>query len=131
MDQPHHLGEAGQDCTVGACNSDDTIAPIYTYPAPETVCGRVLGALLSGEQLTSNVVLFRFSASRLSAEIHRLREAGWPVLTEMIEVQTRDHGRRSRIALYLLDPEIITAAGERGRQFVQACRSAYHGQEEG
>jgi hypothetical protein len=113
---------------VGACNSADTISHFRAYPAPQTVLGRVLGAFLQQTRLTHNTAQVRFGTSRLAAHVHRLREMGWPIQTEIIEVATHDHGRHSHIARYSLDATAIAGAGETGRLFVQSCRRIDHGQ---
>lgn len=127
MTQPHPQGEAGRNCKVGACNSDDTTPQFRKYPAPKTVMGRVLGAFLEQTRLTHNTAQVRFGTSRLAAHVHRLREMGWPIRTEMIEVATHDHGRHSHIARYSLDATAIAGAGEVARRFAQSCRRIDHG----
>ena len=126
MNQSRPIGETGPDCLVGASKSVVTTAQCNVYPAPESVRGRVLAALLAGNELTSNAALQRFSTSRLSSAIHRLRQDGWPILTMLIEVQTHDHGRRARIASYCIDRIHAADIGEEGRQFIQSCREVNH-----
>lgn len=127
MNQPHPQGEAGRNCEVGARDSADTTPHFRKYPSPQTVLGRVLGAFLEQTRMTHNAAQTRFGTNRLAAHVFRLREMGWPIRTEMIEVATHDHGRHSRIARYSLDISAIAGAGETGRLFVQSCRRIDHG----
>lgn len=92
-------------------------------PAPETVKGRCLGALLRGERITHLCCWTRFGSARLSHHAYILRGMGWPV--EMIEqtVTTRDAGRPATIGVYFLDPKIIADTGQRGREYAAECAS--------
>lgn len=96
----------------------------FYYPKPESVRGRILGAHLRSEKLTSLDVLRRFHGSRLAADENALRNAGWPIVTEMIEVETGDAGRRSEVARYHLPEEAIAAAGEEGQRYAAATLAA-------
>jgi len=93
------------------------------FPSPTTVKGRVLADLLSGDKLTHMDVWERDGSSRASHHVLMLRKAGWPVITDEIDVPTSD-GRVARIGLYSLPPETIEAAGERGQRFIAECMSA-------
>ena len=95
-------------------------APAFYYPKPASVRGRILGAHLRGEELTQQDSLHRFADLRLAANENELRNGGWPIKTEMIEVDTRDAGRRSKVARYYLPPEAIAAAGEEGQRYAAA-----------
>lgn len=94
-----------------------TTTPAFCYPSPSSVKGRVLSDLLSGYRLTHYDVWEMYGSSRASHHVLVLRKAGWPVITEEIDAPTSD-GRTARIALYSLPPETITAAGERGQDFI-------------
>jgi len=87
------------------------------YPSPNSVLGRVLGALLRREKLTGKEVWLRLGSSRLSHHICALRQDGWPINSQRIEVVTSDNGRVARIAEYWLDGIDIAAAGDQGREF--------------
>jgi hypothetical protein len=68
-------------------------------------------------QLTHYDVWERHGSSRASHHFMMLRRAGWPVITEEIDVPTSD-GRIAHIGLYSLPVEAIEAAGERGQEFI-------------
>lgn len=51
--------------------------------------------------ITQLKALERFGCLRLSGRIHDLREEGWPIQTNIIEVQNR-YGEVSRVAEYTL-----------------------------
>lgn len=98
--------------------------PGLHFPDTETVRGRILGALLRGDKLTQQDALRRFSNLRLAADINVLRKSGWHIITEMVEVKTRDAGRRAEVARYHLPPEAIAEAYEEGKLFAEAARLA-------
>lgn len=108
----------------GGFLGDSCNAPEFYYPRVESVRGRILGAHLRGEELTQQDSLRRFSDLRLAANENELRNGGWPIKTEMIEVDTRDAGRRSKVARYYLPPEAIAAAGEEGQRYAAATLAA-------
>jgi hypothetical protein len=91
------------------------------YPSPQTVKGRVLGALLNGQSLTHLDCWRRFGSARLSHHSYILRGSGWPV--QMIEetVTTSDAGRPATIGVYFLTPESIADAGQRGQKYAAEC----------
>lgn len=103
----------------GAGQSKNT-TPTFSYPSPETVKGRVLADLISGMCLTHLDVWERHGSSRASHHVLRLRQSGWPVVTEEISAPTSD-GRIARIALYSLPAETIEAAGEHGQRYAAEC----------
>lgn len=49
----------------------------------------ILAALRGGRSLTPGDALREFGCARLAARIYDLREAGWPIAQEMVEVPTR------------------------------------------
>lgn len=108
----------------GGFLGDSCNTTAFYYPKPESVRGRILGAHLRGEKLTPQDSLRRFSDLRLAANENELRNGGWPIKTEMIEVDTRDAGRRSKVARYYLPPEAIAAAGEEGQRYAAATLAA-------
>jgi hypothetical protein len=91
------------------------------YPSSQTVIGRVLGALLRGEQLTHKDAWLRFGSSRLSHHAWQLRKDGWPVLMEWLDVTTSDAGRKAEIGVYSLPANAITEAGERAQKYAAEC----------
>lgn len=93
-----------------------------SYPDPQTVKGRVLGALLRRERLTHKDCWIRFGSSRLSHHIYSLRnDNGWLIETDDLNVKTTDAGRVACIGRYWLTDEVIEEAGERGRQYAEVC----------
>lgn len=100
---------------------NETTAPVFSYPSPETVKGRVLGALLRGDRLTHWDCWRRFGSARLSHHIYVLRGMGWPVMIEEQTVTTSDAGRMAAIGVYSLHSDVIAQAGERGQQFAAEC----------
>ena len=97
------------------------VKPRFRYPSPETVHGRVLGALLRGEHLTHKDCWLRFGSSRLSHHIYVLRGTGWVI--QMVEqtVTTSDAGRSATIGVYSLAQDVVTAAGEQGQHYAEDC----------
>lgn len=96
----------------------------FFYPSPESVIGRVLGAMLRGERLTGKDCWLRFGSSRLAGHICQLGKEGWPVERIDIGVTTSDAHRRATIAEYWLSPKAIQAAGGLGQQFAQRAKLA-------
>ena len=97
----------------------------FRYPSPETVHGRVLGALLRGEHHTHHDCWVRFGSARLSHHIYTLRGGkaggGWPIHTQEKVVTTTDAGRPATIGEYFLPPEAIAAEGDSGRDYAEEC----------
>ncbi len=111
-------------CAVGGQSEQaKTAVAELCYPNPQTVKGRVLGALLRGcgERLTHYDCWRRFGSARLSHHAYILRGSGWPV--QMIEetVTTSDAGRPATIGVYFLTPELIADAGECGQKYAAEC----------
>lgn len=100
--------------------------PCCAYlPNPESVRGRILGALLRGEALTQQDALRRFSNFRLAADIHVLKHHhGWEINKEWIVVLTKDAGRKSEVARYSMSSEAIADAGEEGQKFAALAYQA-------
>jgi hypothetical protein len=92
------------------------------YPSCESVRGRILGALLRGDSLTQQDALRRFSNFRLAADVEALRKRGWVIDTGMIDVTTRDAGRKSEVGRYTMPTDTIAAAGEFGSQYAESAR---------
>ena len=68
-------------------------------PASETTRAVPLTELQTGRELTSLEAWRELGAGRLAADVHALRDAGWPILAREIIVRCRV-GRLSRIASY-------------------------------
>lgn len=94
------------------------------YPDCESVRGRILGAMLRGDSLTQQDALRRFSNFRLAADIHELGRRGWLIDSQMVEVTTKDAGRKSEVKRYWIPGDSIAATGEDGRLFAEAARQA-------
>lgn len=94
-----------------------------SFPSPSSVKGRVLGDLLAGERITHATCWMRHGSSRLAHHVLRLRQSGWPIITQEVDAPTRD-GRTARIAEYRLPAEAIAAAGESGRRFIADVAAA-------
>jgi len=77
----------------------DAPASYRKRPAAGTARADVLAALEAGESLTSLEAWQRFGTSRLAADVHELRRAGWPIQSEEIKVASRG-GRPARVACY-------------------------------
>ena len=83
------------------------------YPAPGTVAGRVLGALLHRGPMTGKACWLRVGSSRLAHHIWFLRENGWPILSQRVVVTSSDHDRKANIAEYWIESADIAAANKR------------------
>ncbi|MEZ2349567.1 hypothetical protein [Caballeronia sp. RCC_10] len=91
-------------------NPDDRQAEMFgnpaasaIWPSPHTVTSVLLTLLLRGERVAQP----DFKTSwRLAAEAHRLRDLGWPVISEQIPYT----GTKRKIARYRLSPAAIAAA---------------------
>lgn len=75
--------------------------PQRVRPRPGTIKSCVLSAFEAGRSLTSLDAWRDFGAARLAAVVHDLKDMGWPIATQMIEVDCRG-GRTSHVALYAL-----------------------------
>jgi hypothetical protein len=118
MAQEKH--EAGT-CSQQARPQIETTSRQFSYPAPGSVKGRVLGALLRDERLTHWDCWRRFASARLAHHIHVLRRYGWPVQMVETTVQTSDAGRAATIGEYFLSADLINEAGENGQRFAAIC----------
>lgn len=94
----------------------------FEYPDPHTVYGRVLGALLRGEQLTHLDCWVRFGSARASHHIYTLRKTGWTVKMDERQVNTSDGGRKATIGVYSLSADTIAKAGEAGQSYADQAR---------
>ena len=62
--------------------------PIVQPPAAGTQCYELLAALQRGERLTVAEALTRYGIYALSQRAGELRRAGWPVVSEMVKVES-------------------------------------------
>ena len=70
--------------------------------------------MLRGAKLTAMSCVSASSTTRLASQIEVLRNKyGWPIVTTIVEVATRD-GRMQEVAEYSLPDESITSATLRG-----------------
>lgn len=109
----------------GFCGQDELSKTAITqlfYPAPATVNGRVLGALLRGERLTHRDCQRRFGSVRLSHHAYVIRGFGWDVQMVKEIVTTSDAARPTTIGVYFLSPAVIDGAGESGQRFAARCQ---------
>ncbi len=106
---------------VGEVGTAGTSTHALSLPSPQTVKGRVLGALLLGERLTHLDCWRSFGSARLSHHIYVLRGLGWNILIDEVTVPTSDAGRPALIGYYSLPAEAIAEAGERGQQYAAKC----------
>lgn len=110
---------ASQTAEVSAGDKRDS-ADIF-FPDPQSVKGRVLGALLRLDTLTHKDCWLRFGSSRLSHHVLMLRKAGWAVEMTWEDVSTSDAGRVAQIGRYWLPHEVIAKAGEHGQLYAAQC----------
>lgn len=87
------------------------------YPNPQTVIGRVLGALLRRERITAKDIWIRLASNRLSHHIYQLRIDGWPIQIDDTHVITKDAKRPATIGTYWLPSSVIEQAGEYGQKY--------------
>lgn len=99
-----------------------TVSGSLQYPQAGKVVGRILGALLRGEALTQSDASRRFGTSRLAAAINALKNRGWAISSESIEVVTSDAGRVAVISRYTMDRNSIAAAGAIGQSYAETTR---------
>lgn len=124
---------AARNCEAGTCSeqvrpqiSTTVLIAGLSFPEPSSVKARVLAAMLRGNELTHATCWQCFGSSRLAHHILKLRQAGFPVVTESIEVPTCD-GRVAHIARYSLPEGFLDAedpAIERVWSFLRAVRKA-------
>ena len=93
------------------------------YPAIGTMPSRALCLLLQGHAIT-HLDFWRYAATyRLSAPIYQLRRTDWDVRDSREVVPTSDRTKRSAsVARYHLPQDIISAAGEEGRDYVRRVK---------
>ena len=95
------------------------MAVLY-YPTIGTMPSRALCLLLQGHAIT-HLDFWQYAATyRLSAPIYQLRYTGWNVRYSREVVPTSERTKRSAsVARYHLPQDIISAAGEEGRDYVR------------
>lgn len=107
--------------TAAAEKDNQKRVPLFSFPSPGSVKGRVLADLLEGQRITHLDVWLSHGSSRAAHHILKLREGGWPVETDTVDAPTRD-GRTARIAEYWLPREVVNRDPIAVRQFLQAVR---------
>jgi hypothetical protein len=92
----------------------------FNYPTIGTMPSRTLCLLLQGHAIT-HLDFWQYAATyRLSAPVYQLRCTGWDVRDSREVVPTSDRTKRSAsVARYHLPQDIISAAGEEGRDYVR------------
>lgn len=111
-----------QDTQLGFSFAPERLVNLI-FPSLEFLPGRVLGILLTWRRYTHNDSLIELGHSRLADSIWKLNRLGWDVQRDDELVKTRDFGRSATIGVYFLRPQVIAAAGERGRLYaVEAAR---------
>ena len=91
----------------------------FHYPTIGTMPSRTLCLFLQGHAIT-HLDFWQYAATyRLSAPVYELRRSGWEVQDSREVVPTSDRTKRSAsVARYSLPQDIISAAGEEGREYV-------------
>lgn len=95
----------------------------FTYPNIGTMPSRTLAMLLQGNKITHRDFWLHAGTYRLSDPIFRLRERGWDIWDIQETVPTSDPTKRSaHIKRYYLPQDVISAAGEDGRDYVRRVK---------
>lgn len=74
------------------------LVPQCRVPDRGTVSYEILMALKSGEKLTPLVALDRFRCLSLSQRVGELKRAGWPIISEMVSVNSGKRVAQYRMA---------------------------------
>ena len=77
-------------------------APESHPQSTSTVRAQILSRLMDGERITSGDAWRDYGSSRLSAVIHWLKQAGYPIHSRTITVPAKG-GRLARISEYWMD----------------------------
>lgn len=101
-----------------ALGTADQVQGKFSFPSPGSVKGAVLADLLAGERITHLTVWSRHGSSRAAHHVLMLRQAGWPIATTTIDAMAT-HGNAARIAEYWLPADVIDAASDTGRRFIE------------
>ena len=92
----------------------------FTYPNIGTMPSRALALFLQGKELTNLDFLRLANTYCLSDAVHRLNRAGWGVSSFRETVLTGDPTKRNAsVSRYSLPQDVISAAGEDGREYVR------------
>lgn len=95
----------------------------FTYPNIGTMPSRAHALLLQGHKITHRDFWLHAGTYRLSDPIFRLRERGWNIQDVQETVPTSDPTQRSaHIKRYYLSQDVISAAGEDGRDYVRRVK---------
>ena len=92
----------------------------FTYPNIGTMPSRALVLLLQGREITHLDFWRTANSYRLSDPVYQLHRAGWDIQDRRETVKTGDPTKRSaHIKRYFLPQDILSAAGEEGRDYVR------------
>ncbi|MBZ0105202.1 MAG: helix-turn-helix domain-containing protein [Sulfuricella denitrificans] len=95
----------------------------FTFPNIGTMPSRTLALLLQGREITHLDFWRTANTYRLSDPVYQLRRAGWDVQGRRETVPTGDPTKRSAsVSRYHLPDEVISAAGEDGRDYVRRAK---------
>lgn len=116
---------AATEITTSAQNSANSTGVGRFPKRVNTVIAEALADLVEGRHLTGMGAVFDADTTRLSHHVHALGKVhGWHVETFEKVVGTND-GRVQTIVEYLLSPDVIEAAFERGaREWINRVRAA-------
>lgn len=89
-----------------------------SYPAHNTQAARLLAATLLGQRINPLRGWVNLGIYRLSDTKFRLKEMGWPMEADRLDVSNK-FGEACHVALYSLPASAIEAAGEQGQAFAQ------------
>lgn len=82
-------------------------AAAATDPSKGSQCAAILAHLKAGHRITPAQAFQDFHCLRLGGRIKDLRNAGHPIITEMITVKTTPSGRPVRVARYSISQEPV------------------------
>lgn len=95
----------------------------FSYPNIGTMPSRALALLLQGLEITHLDFWRAANSYRLSDPVYQLNRAGWGVKGRRETVRTGDPTKRSAsVSLYSLPQEVISAAGEGGRDYMRRVK---------
>ena len=86
------------------------------YPSHGTQAARLLAAVLAGRKINPLAGWRMLGIYRLSDTKFRLKEVGWPMESDRLDVTNR-FAESCRVAIYGLPDWAIEAAGVQGQQF--------------
>lgn len=90
----------------------------FYYPCPKTQTGRLIAALIAGEQIDPLTGWRKLGIYRLASTVHILRGAGWSIVNTGLTVKNR-FGDECDVALYELPHSVIGQAGGIGQLYAE------------